>query len=707
MKRFIITIPYLLLFTFVNAQKPESKHEIALRNKIQKIANREFDNLNYAYAIPTFKAYLERVPKDTNSAIKLGYCYAINHQYDSALKYYLTAKSNGAHVQNKLGEIYAYLGDYANAVQAYAIQNERVKGFSYLKPLLIDSADYTIKNTILNSAYDEFAPVYYQKGLVFESNRAKRVNPRNEFAWNGSSFSNLYTIHQLDNITTDAVVRPIWWEKQIKTTFDDLTFETSNDNNTGSPRYDFNKGKYKNKKIKKFDAQFSSEFNTGAISFTKNQDVAFFTKNQENTNGVHQLEIWEVAKKDANTWDEPHRLAINNPSYSNFHPSVTADGKRLYFASDRPGGFGKTDIYYIEKSANNGWSEVVNMGSVVNTDQDELYPTINGNDLYYSSNGHVGLGGLDINKYNLKTKTNENVGFPINSNGDDFTYITENGKSGFISSSRYGSDDILHFDYEKKYLKIKGQTKLNNISKTIPLKLYLIDSLKGKNEFLDSLQSNKDGNFEFTVRPNRSYLIESIDKEITKKEIEVGQKDVVYDINLVYAIDTTEVIQPKANLYKFIAYYDLDKYNLTNAEKVVLDSLIQVLQDDSHLVATISSYTDCASTLKYNMELSKKRSKSVISYLTKHNINKNRLTEKNYGEDALVKNCRIKEYDEFDQVVNRRSEIIVRDTTEKDTQGTYLNDSQFKSIVTSLHTRVPVKKKKGKGYKSIWGKEDN
>ena len=704
MKRLFITSTYLFLFIFGIAQKQESKHERELNSKIQKIANREFENLNYAYAIPPFKAYLQRVPKDTNSAIKLGYCYGINHQYDSALKYYLTANDNGAHVKDKIAELYAYLGDYSKAEQFCVVKDERSKGFTYLKPLLIDSADYTIKNTILNSPYDEFSAVYYKKGLVFESNRAKKINPRNEFAWNGSSFSNLYYINQLDNIITDAIVRPIWWEKEIKTSIDDLTYETSNDNNTIAPRYDFKKDKYKTKRIQKFDPQFSSKFNTGAVTFNKAQDLAFFTRNQQDNKGIQQLEIWEVEKKDSNTWAEPHRLAINNASFSNFHPSVTADGKRLYFASDRPGGFGKIDLYYIDKNADNSWSDAVNMGNLLNTNQDEMYPTIIGNVLYYSSNGHKGLGGLDINQFDLKTKINENLGYPVNSNGDDFSFITENGKTGFLSSNRYGSDDILHFDYEKKYLKIKGETMVNDSLKSIPLKLYQLDSLNNTKTLIDSIGSTPNGYYDFKIRPNRTYSLELSIKDSLPKIIDVKQDDIVYNI-IIFEYDTVaKVLKP--SLYQYITYFDLDKYNLTKAETDVLDSLIQVMKADASLVANISSYTDCAETIKYNLALSKKRSKAVINYLTKHNIPNTSILKKDYGEQSLVKACLIKNYNELEQIVNRRVTIVLSKDPLNQDELNKLEPSQFKVVMSSLKTRVPVKKKTSKKKRAIWGKED-
>lgn len=704
MKKIIIFIPLLCLSIASFSQKSISTHGSRLRIKILKLADYQYENMNYAYAIPLYKAYLSKVSYDPKSIEHLSYSYYINHQYDSALKYYTILNNKGISTGNKIPELYAHLGDYNNAVKAYNNNGVRANGFKNYKLFLIDSLDYVVKNTIINTPYDEFANVYFNKGLIFESNRTKKVNARNEFSWNGSSFSNIYLLSDRENITNDSIIRPKWWEKSIKTTFDDLTFKTSNDNNTAAPLYDFKKEYFNDKNVSQFNSIFDAKFNAGAVSFTKDEKTAYFTRNQDKSKNIHQLEIWEVTRKDADTWNVPTRLSINDISYSNFHPAISSDGKRLYFASDRPGGFGKSDIYFIEKKSDTSWSNPINLGDKINTDQDELYPTINGDDLYISSNGQKGLGGTDIFKVDLVSKSLVNLGYPINSNGDDFSFIT-NGNSGFISSNRYGSDDILSFQYERKLLNLRGKTMINGGLSLLPIALYQVMPETLELKLIDSIKSNIDGTYAFKVRPNRTYKIVANENRENSLSTPIEIKDKDVDINMNLSVALVEKVLPKIDLNRFIVYYDLDKYNLTNAEKYVLDSVINKLKHNKELIVSIASFTDCAATVSYNIKLSKNRSRSVVSYLVKNGIDKNRITDVNLGEKNLVTACNINIYNETEQVLNRRTEILLS-TSKQNFADLKSNDKNRSYELSSLQTRKTTLKKKYKGYKSVWGKED-
>ncbi len=284
---------------------------------------------------------------------------------------------------------------------------------------------YEVKNCDFNSASDDFSPQLYKAGLVFSSERDTNPMIRRTHAWTGNPFLDLY--------------------------FLDLKETGSKDEGCGN--YVFGRPE-------KFSNEINTKYHDASVSFSKNGEEVFFTRNNYmdgkkdyDDEGIMRLKIFYARGEGEGKWGELQSLPFNSNEYSVAHPTLSADGTKLYFTSDMPGGFGGMDLYVSEKESGR-WGPPMNLGPDVNTEGHEIFPySAHDGKLYFSSDGHIGLGGLDIFYTEAKDQgvwsTPENLGFPMNTISDDFSIIfNEEGTCGFIASDREGGvghDDIYSF----------------------------------------------------------------------------------------------------------------------------------------------------------------------------------------------------------------------------------------------------------------------
>ena len=698
MKRILYTLLLLSNVTVIYAQTSEliSKNKNkALKEKLIKLAQEEMSGLNYAYAIPLYKDYI-RLDKTNGEVYKnLGIAYYMNNQYDSSLKYYLKAANLNSNTENKIPELYAMLEDYSSAVNEYKklfknsnstitrnlYLEQRIKGFSNINIFKNDSLDYSIYNTIINTPYDDYAQVMYKEGLVFESNRSVKINNKTEFGWDGAGFSKLYYLPNLTGIRTDSIQKVKWWEKKIVNAIDDLTKATSNDNNTASPLYDFRKLQFKTAPVVEFNLGLEHKFNQSTITFTADGSTAYFTKNQDNAKGLAQLEIWETHLKDGK-WGAMTKLFFNKNEYSYFHPCVTPNGKRLYYVSDEIGGIGGTDIYYVDKNEDGSWKSTTNAGQEINTPGNELYPTFYDNKLYFSSNGRAGLGGLDIYRLDRISTNNFEVvhlPYPINTSKDDFS-LTIKGKSGFISSNRYGSDDILAFDYVLSSISIKGQVFLNDTcSPHVKAVLYQNNS-DGGIIALDSALTDANCFYTFKVRPNKNYTVIAKYNDGRTKNLDLnsggylnkgGAYEKLVDLININTPKPAEVIVENVEKKSFkmivdslkaltknyaILHHNFDRNSIAKVDAKKYQSLLNQIRKLKGATVVIVSAADCNGSDGYNEKLSLRRAMSLSKVVRK--ISKNQTVIYNVGERQLVADCVVGQ-DKDGQVINRYSYMFI------------------------------------------------
>jgi outer membrane protein OmpA-like peptidoglycan-associated protein len=643
------------------------------------------------------------------------------NQIDSAVKYYDLANLSGVKYNSDMAESHAMLGNYNKAIQIYKklidsnktkLADARFFGFNNTNKLVGDSLDFKIFNTKINTSFNEFNGVLYQNGLMYETNQFKSTPVKKkfflwnwlntkqskyapEFAWDGAGFTKLYFYPNTDSLRTDTLVSGKWLEK--KSLLNYTNYSTSSPNDTRKLIKTYDSKSIVNNLIlgEVFNGFKSDKMNLGAVSFTADGKMAYYTRNQKKSTNIYQLEIWEAILKDGK-WVNAHKMFFNNPKFSYFHPAITPDGKRLYYVTDDNTGEGGTDIYYVERNEDGSWKNTVNLGQDINSAGNELFPTFYEGNLFLSSNGHPGLGGLDI--YRLIKGTNgepvlKNMGYPINSSKDDFAFSIQ-GSKGFFSTNRNGSDDILSYDYQQSLIKIIGKLFLDSAI-YVGKKIYLYQkNEQGRSILKDSAITDANAKYDFKIRPNQSYDLVAFDDEgnrFTQTIISDGyQKDnneYIKDVALIniplsdkskqakiaaaealrqseLAVQTTRFIRAIDSLktltkdyvelhHPFDQVYIIEK-DLPNYYKV-----IELVKRIKNKKIVIVSAADCNGSLEYNEDLSTRRANRIYRTLSK--LSNNDVVIQNVGERELLKDCTEARKDIEAQVVNRYSYIFIID----------------------------------------------
>ena len=707
MKRLV----YLLILFVTNALLAQPKMDKTLF----KLATYEYMQLRYSYAIPTFKSYLLKQPKDTSALKLISNCYLKLNNYDSALFYLEKAVSLGVVKTKQLGELYANNNQYTKAKEVYTflleleinkLSEARLYGFKNTTPFMVDSLDYKIFNTKINTPFNEYNGVLYNDGLLFESNRLQTpISPKNwfkklikksekikEFAWDGLGYTKMFLFENIDSIKSDSAFKyNSWLEKKSKVNYIDYSVSTPNDSKKVPGKINLIIPTFQENGVISFDAFLSNQMNVGAVSFTADGKKVYYTRNQKKSNNIYQLEIWE-AFLIAGKWVGTHKLFFNNAKYSYFHPAITPDGKRLYFVSDDPAGQGGTDIYYVDQNEDGSWRNTVNLGQDINTSSNELFPTFYEGNLYISSNGHPGLGGLDIYKLTRNNKGSvalKNMGYPINSNKDDFA-LSIKGEKGFFSSNRYGSDDIIAFDHIVSFIKMRGKVLVDN-NCVAGKKVYLQQlNEKGVLVTKDSAIIDKGCTYDFSVRPNQTYTVMVYNNDGKSFE-QLIQSDGYVKVNDHYIKEATLINIPLPEKEKIEAklYKDAELASMTKNFRLTIDSLKAISKDYVELhhpfdqvfiiekdlpdyykiiemvkrmqnkKIVIVSAADCNGSLEYNEDLSARRANRIFRTLAK--LSNNQVVIKNVGERELLKACDDVKKSIEEQVINRYSYVFIID----------------------------------------------
>ncbi|MEM6829281.1 MAG: OmpA family protein [Bacteroidota bacterium] len=376
-------------------------------------------------------------------------------------------------------------------------------------------------------------------------------------------------------------------------------------------------------------------------------------------------------------WTDPQPLAINDQEAWDSTPALSPDGKTLYFSSNRAGGFGGTDIYVAKINRRGRWVDVRNLGPEINTSGDEMFPFVSSDgSLYFSSTGHPGYGKLDLFRAVRESGhiTVENLGKPMNSSSDDFGLFQFNLTRGFLSSNRKGGkgdDDIYTFINDDPDLKVvnyflTGTTVTTDDSGAeIILPNTKVSLTADDGQVIDEAFTGADGKFNFRVYTEEQYDLigQKTDYFTTRKEFStIGKtvdkstlKEFVTNVNFETKIKMERIVIEKPIVLNNI-YYDLNKANIREDAAEVLDSLVQIMNDNPQIYIELGSHTDARSDDEYNMDLSRRRAQSAVRYIREAGVKSVRVTAKGYGESQLL----IKEAkNEEEHQVNRRTEFKV------------------------------------------------
>lgn len=665
-----------------------------------QLAEREFQDLRFWYAIPFYKAALQQKSAvyDSICLLHLGESYWQMKYYDSAKQYFSRFEAvigPDYFSSRRLAEIQAIRNQTSSALEGYQqidkrysgkhtqlVQN-RIKGFSNPSSFLSDSSDYRVKYLLDNSSEQDFSPIFFQKGILFVSNRFSGPESEKEFGWDGLPFARVYEIPDL-YLLRSADTMPVRKERDQKINIiinDDYTPTTSNDNNI---RLDYRnvlrtKPSGQIRSLGRFSDQFSSLFNYGPLCFNTAGDKVYFTRNSlKSTVNKHHLEICE-ATLGKNGWGNIRVLPFVDKDYDYFHPALDKNNERLYFSSNQPGGMGGADIYSYSLHPDSSKSAPILLGSVINTEGDELFSNFSGDTLFFSSDGLPGLGGLDIYSTTMQNGSfNEpvNVGAPANSNFDDFGLIWDNEKHyGFFSSSRLGSDDIFRLDRIIYPIKITGSVFDASSGKEMQGARVQLIQRKPSSDPNQQMLTELYGAYRFPAQSKQTYQLIISKPGYYTDSIEVGGDTIINDLQVPPVMlrpippppppppppadtdgdgipDNSDKcpelkgtpenlgcpeIQKKLNELAKMVYFETDKDILTKEALTPLDEAAAILLTYPQTTLIIEGHTDNMAGKAYNLDLSKRRANRVKNYLISKGIVASRFTKVvGYGMDQPI-----------------------------------------------------------------------
>jgi outer membrane protein OmpA-like peptidoglycan-associated protein len=535
----------------------------------------------------------------------------------------------------------------SNAIMDQFVQlaHNDLRGKSYLAnketlgTLQSDLGNYTILKLDINDEQSDFGATYYKDKIVYSSNNRTSIVPKRTYNWTGKPFLNLYVSDVKD-------------------------------------------GQLENPEI--FDKNMKSKMHDGLASFSNGGNHMAFTRNNpkdKTKDNIVELQIYTSDFKDEK-WSKPESFILNDKGYSVGHPSLMEDGNTMYFVSDMPGGFGGSDIYKITKSGST-WGSPINLGNEVNTEGDELFPFFDEKSslLFFASDGHFGLGGLDIfvAKVNGDKGTNvKNAGSPINSSEDDFAFITTKElKDGYFSSNRaggIGNDDI----YSTKILiDLTNEKELIGItkSKTETFITYAkVDLYDENNVLISSVVSDEYGAYKFIVESDKNYTLKGNKEDYLEgtTAVNTGGEEliIVADVTLLRKEKEVVIIDIKENDDLAVIvnlnpiYFDFNKSNIRPDAETELLKIVTIMNNHPTMVVKLNAYTDSRASESYNQTLSNKRAESTVEFIKSRITSPSRITGKGFGESNLTNECSgdkdsSVECTEDQHQKNRRSEFIV------------------------------------------------
>lgn len=615
--------------------------------------DKKYDSYAYVDAIKTYEKVANKGYKSEDMFKKLGNSYYFNSDFAGAAKWYGELFAMNTAVEPEYYYRYAQslksTGDIAKANKLLDEFNSKSQNDSraklykndvnYMDQIKANSGRYKIEDAGINSKYSDYGTFIYNNKIYFASARDTGNFSQRKHKWTGEYFTNIYNA--------------------------DLNPETGNA-----------------AKVNKFKSAINTKFHEASPVFTKDGKVVYFTRNNyingkkgKDDHKITLIKIYKATLGADNKWGTITELPFNSDNYSTAHPSLSPDEKTLYFASDMPGTIGQSDLYKVNINPDGGFGTPENLGNTINTEGKETYPFVTTeNEIYFSSDGYPGLGGLDVFvatiEENGKFDNIQNVGADVNSPKDDFAYVIDPvSRRGYFTSNKdggQGSDDIYKF-LETRKLKCVQElegiiTDAENGTILPGAKVTLYDNqMVQKN----STVSDGSGKYTFSVECGKTYYVRAEKPEYTTKEVSVTISKTSGKTSLPIALEkaTCKVTIGDDLGVCFgikMIYFDLDKSNIRTEAALDLEKILVVLNDNPTMKLDIRSHTDSRATHKYNEALSDRRAKSTIKWLIKNGIAANRLTGKGYGETQLVNNCSdgVKCTEEEHQA-NRRSEFII------------------------------------------------
>ena len=667
-RQITLIVSLFVVFTAgASAEDPVKKYE-----RLISKADRFFEHFIYPKAVENYeKAQAEKESFDAYSSLQIANCYRLMNTPISAENWYAKLEGNEIMTDQDYTNYAQVLlengkDEEAKRILTYLkheeIDIERLRTMDDRGQFFRDSLAYFVSNMSINSEEADFGPAFYKDGIAFVSNRKTKKILQSTYAWDGTYFLDLYYTENSE----EGLTRP-----------------------------------------EAFSDRLNTIFHEGPMAFFDDGNKVIFTRNNFNlgrtktsVEGVNKLKLYSaerIGKK--KKWSKSEPLPFNSDEYAVGHPTLTKDGKTLYFSSDMPGSIGEADIFRSDL-VNGQWSTPVNLGAEINTSLDELFPYISSdNVLYFASAGHSGIGGLDIYHVDLNADKLEvvNMGYPVNTRNDDFGMILE-GKKGYFASDRHGgmgSDDIYELTIYRFDLTVNlvdaetGEPLIGELIVNTPDLSETVASVKGAATTSFTTFRGRSfqlkGSVEGYVDTDMAYSTAGIPAGVDTYEVDVPMKrpDIEGEIIVVrnYGYDdqvfsvvekltvfngSVEALKTKfeEDYVKLVAlhelesvYFDFDRSNITPDAEGRLSMLSKILEQYPDLIVTLSGHTDVRGPKWYNERLSKRRVESTKEFLIAQGIDASRIITEFLGEQQVVEQCEQQDCSENQHQLNRRTEV--------------------------------------------------
>lgn len=628
-------IHFLLIIVFIPT---------TINSQRKYAANRYFEEFSYKKSAELYQSIYNKGDNSYTVLSRLGDSYYFNFKYVMAEKNYqelMKLYENSAKPKHifRYAQVLKTNGKIKESDKWLLKLNKndsRVKALEENTNYFVEYSNrektyINIHNLSSNTSYSDFGGYIYDNHLYFSSTQPKTEKDKKLYRWNKQPYLNIYKAKQSNDSILD-VGKPIILE------------------------------------------ELSSKYHESNIVISKDGKTAYFTRDNfdgkrliGDENNISHLKIYKATKK-GNFWGDIKELPFNSNSFSCGHPALSPDEKTLYFVSDMPNGYGDTDIYKIAILENDTYGKPENLGKTINTESKEMFPFIgNDNVLYFSSDGHIGLGGLDV--FEAKITSNSytkpvNLGSPVNGPFDDFAFIiNDKHTQGYFSSNRKegkGDDDIYSFKIYDCKENIKGIISDSKTGNPIPNATVQLINKQGEPIFTKT--TNKDGSYLFEkIDCEKSFVIVASKKDYRNsqkntKTLDINKRLITENIQLESLIkDNQIIINP--------IYFDFDLYNIREDAEYELEHIVSVLKDNPDISLRIESHTDSRGSQTYNKLLSDKRAKSTRDYILSRGISPKRIKSAvGYGEEQLLNNCNDlnqKKCTEQEHQQNRRSYFYI------------------------------------------------
>ncbi|WP_430615345.1 OmpA family protein [Flavobacterium sp. JP2137] len=619
----------------------------------ERRATAKYENYAYVDAIKIYERVARKGHQSQQLFQNLGNAYYFNGKLIDAANYYaqLFAVESAADIPSeyyyryaqtlKAKELYPEAAEYLQLFKERENRDGRAllldAPADYLTGFKTDVPRYTIAALPINSAWSDYGSTLYENQLIFSSAREKTGFSKRIHSWTDEPFTRLYAA------------------------------EIDAEGHWGTPRV--------------FAPELGSKFNESTPVFSEDGNTVYFTRNNyangrriTDDKGISLLKIYRSQRTD-NRWSEPEELPFNSNAFSSAHPALTADGKWLYFASDRDGSIGQSDLYKVAIHPNGSLGNPINLGPEINTEGRESFPFITAdNELYFASDGRPGLGGLDIYVTRIGDDQSrsiiQSIGAPANSPQDDFGfYIDSHSRTGFLSSNRAGQDDIYAFT-ELQRLSLDCNQSIYGLVydpiTQLKLNQALVTLTDADFNKVAELRTTADGKYEFKdLKCGNRYRINAqlIDYNTAEVAVDLPLKTERVEAN--FGLEKNRVIIKKGDdlfvvLQLAPIYFDFGKADIRPEAQVELAKICEVLLENPKMVIDVRAHTDSRGNDAYNLKLSDQRARATAKWIVSQGIAPQRVLARGFGETQLLNGCSNGiPCNEDEHQVNRRSEFII------------------------------------------------